>query len=165
MEQHEPVTWHCHSRLEKFWAGAAEPYEVIEEDGNLLLYVGASSLWERLIGTGVTAFNNANAYIAVGDSSTPAVATQTEIQAGSNRHSEAMDATYPIHTAGTDLAAASIVFKSTFETGDANFAWNEWVIKNNAAFGSGEVLNRKVVNYGTKTSSESWSLTLTLTLS
>lgn len=50
--------------------------------------------------------------------------------------------------------------QSTFGTANANFAWNEWVVRNNGTKGSGTCLNRAVVSLGTKTSSASWALTV-----
>ena len=164
---HEPIEWQVEWKLEKFNVydrthGITDPYEVIEGSGNLLMYGGASALWQRLIGTGITAFDNTNAYIGVGDSSTAAAATQTDLQAATNKHREAMDATYPQHTDGTTSGAASIVYKSTFETGDANFAWEEWGIFNGST--GNRMLNRKVTALGTKTSSDEWAFTVTITL-
>lgn len=160
----ESLTWKVDWTIEKFrhW-NRESPYAVVHGHGNLLVYGGASALWQRLIGTGVTAFDNTNAYIGVGDSSTAAAATQTDLQASSNKLREAMDATYPQHTDGTSSSSnAQITFKSTFETGDANFTWSEWGIFN--ASSSGRMLNRKVFSGGTKTSSDTWSLTITITL-
>lgn len=186
LAMHEPIQWRAESKVEKFrLAGVLspdeerdllviprvspdtlglEPYDVVEEVGNLLVYGGASALWQRLIGTGVTAFDNSNAYLGVGDSSTAAAATQTDLQAATNKHREAMDATYPSHTDGTSSSSnAQITFKSTYETGDANYTWSEWALFN--ASSSGRMLNRKVFTGGTKTSSDSWALTITITLS
>ena len=162
----DAIQWKVAWKLEKFNIlqtihGITGPYEVIDGEGNLLMYGGASALWQRLIGTGVTAFDNSNAYIGVGNSTTAAAATQTDLQ-GASKHREAMDATYPTHTDGTTSGAASIVFKSTFETADANFAWEEWGIFN--ASTSGRMLNRKVTSLGTKTSSDEWAFTVTITL-
>jgi hypothetical protein len=138
---------------------------------NLLLYGGASVQWQTLIGNGTTTagqaltyFNNAQAAIGVGDSTTAAAATQTNLQASTNKLRVAMDATYPSHTDGTTSGAASIVFRSTFGTSQANFAWQEWVIANSATDGTGRCLNRKVESLGTKTSASTWTLTLTLSL-
>ena len=116
-----------------------------------------------LINDTPTYLNNATAYLAVGDSSTAFAASQTDLQAASNKTRKAMDATYPQHTDGTDSSSnAQITYKSTFETGDANFTWSEWGIFN--ASTSGRMLNRKVFSGGTKTSSDTWSLTITITL-
>lgn len=109
------------------------------------------------IGESVTAFTNANSYIGVGDSTTAFAATQTDLQAATNKTRKAMDATYPTRSAN------AITFRATFATGDANFAWQEWGVFN--ANAAGTMLNRKVESLGTKTSSSTWQLTVTITLS
>jgi hypothetical protein len=148
------------AQIDQGLAGA--PYERVVGTPQLLMYGGASALWHRLIGgTTVTAFDNTNAYIGVGDSSTAAAATQTDLQAASNKLRKAMDSTYPQHTDATTSGGASIVFRATFGSSDANFAWAEWAIFN--ASSTGRMLNRKVESLGTKTSG-SWTLTLTLSL-
>lgn len=175
--QGDGILWKCHTKLEKFHTPNGEdiagltPYEVIERDGNLLMYGGASCLWQALIGNGtatagqaLTFFNNGQAAIGVGDSTTAAAATQTDLQAATNKLRKAMDATYPQHTDATTSGAASIVYKSTFASADANFAWQEWGIFNSATAATGRMLNRKVESLGTKASGSSWALTITLTL-
>lgn len=107
------------------------------------------------VGAGGTAFNNANAHIGVGDSSTAFAATQTDLVAATNKFRKAMDATYP------QLAANVMTFRSTFATGDANYAWNEWAVFN--ASSAGTMMNRKVESLGTKTSAQSWQFTVTVT--
>lgn len=148
-----------------------EPYDVIEREHNLLMYGGASCQWQTLIGNGTTTagaaltyFNNANAAIGVGDSSTAAAATQTDLQAATNRLRKAMDATYPQHTDGVVVGAASATFRSTFATADANWVWNEWGVFNSPTAATGRMLNRKVEALGTKTSAASWQFTVTMTL-
>ena len=176
--RHDDVRWRVHWTVDKYdgdWtpeqiaAGDAESalYERLEREGNLLLTGGASVLWEALIGNGtgtagqaLTFFNNANARIGVGDSTTAAAVTQTGLQAATNKLLKAMDATFPSHTDSTSTAgAASVTFKSTFGTADANFAWQEWVVDNGT-----RTLNRKVESLGTKTSAATWALTITLSL-
>lgn len=143
---------------------AGDAYEVVETEGNELTYGGASALWDTLIGGGtVTVFDNTNAYIGVGDSSTAFAATQTDLQAASNKTRKGMEAGYPDHTDGTGSGAASIVFQAVFGTSDANYAWAEWGIFN--ASTGGRMLNRKVVSMGTKTSAATWTVTATLSLS
>jgi hypothetical protein len=59
----EGPRWKAHIRLEKRWGDNpdATPYEVIERDDNLLMYGGASALWQQLIGSGaITAYSDAN---------------------------------------------------------------------------------------------------------
>lgn len=116
---------------------------------------GRNHLVQAGIGAGVTAFNNANAHIGVGDSSTAFAVGQTDLQASSNKLRKAMDATYP--SGGSNV----ITFRSTFGTSDANFAWNEWAVFN--ASSSGTMLSRKVESLGTKTSTQTWQFTVTLT--
>jgi hypothetical protein len=175
--QHDKATWNVSWKVEKFEGDVTaddidrglKPYEVIEEEGNLLMYGGVSNLWQCLIGNGtgtasqtLTYFNNGNAYIGVGDSTTSEAATHTDLQAASNKTRKAMDATYPSHTDGTTSGAATITFRSTFASGDANYAWQEWGIFN--ASSGGRMLNRKVASLGTKTSAATWQLTVTITL-
>ena len=104
----------------------------------------------------LTAYSNANSYIGVGDSSTAFAAAQTDLQASTNKLRKGMDATYP--TVATNV----LTFRSTFGTAEANWAWNEWGIFN--ASSAGTMLSRKVESLGTKTSAQSWQITLTLTL-
>lgn len=189
--QHDAIKWRAQWTLRKFnerdialaglspesaqeaeiLAAGVQPYEVIEREGNLLMYGGASCLWETLIGNGtstagtsLTYFSNARAAIGSGDSSTAAAATQTDLQAATNKVRIAMDSTYPTHTDGVILGAASIVFKSTFTTTDANWAWAEWGVFNSSTAATGRMLNRKVESLGTKTSAASWAFTVTLSL-
>lgn len=58
---------------------------------------------------------------------------------------------------GSGTKSNVIVFKSTIGPSNANFVWNEWVIKNGTG-GSSRAFNRKVSSLGTK-SSGTWALT------
>lgn len=116
---------------------------------------GRNHLVQAGIGAAVTAFNNANSYIGVGDSTTAFAVGQTDLQAATNKLRKAMDATYP--SGGSNV----ITFRSTFATGDANWAWQEWGVFN--ASSAGTMLNRKVESLGTKTNTQTWQFTVTLT--
>lgn len=116
---------------------------------------GRNHLVQSGIGAGGTAFNNANSYIGVGDSTTAFAAGQTDLQASTNKTRKAMDATYP--NGGSNV----VTFRSTFGTSDANYAWNEWGVFN--ASSGGTMLNRKVESLGTKTNTQTWQFTVTLT--
>lgn len=178
--------WRCHTTLDKYHGdidyalpkhngkavladgSVIEAYDSVEIEGNILTIGGASIQWQTLIGNGTTTagqaltfFNNANAYIGVGASTTAAADTQTDLITTPTR--KAMDATYPLHTDTTGTAGSkSITFRATFATGDANIAWNEWGLFN--ASTAGRMLNRKVESLGTKTSAATWVLTITLSL-
>ena len=116
---------------------------------------GRNHMVQSTIGAAVTDFNNANTYLGVGDSATAFAAGQVDLQAATNKLRKAMDATYP------SGAANVITFRSTFGTGDANWAWNEWGTFNGAS--GGTMLNRKVESLGTKTNTQTWQFTTTLT--
>ena len=154
---HDAIKWSAHWKLEKFQDGEESPYEVLEGDGNLLVNAGINRALDLLCGAGGTSYANANAHIGVGDSSTAAAAGQTDLQAATNKLRKAMDGGFP-----TAAASQSVSWKSTFGTSDANFAWNEWGVFN--ASSAGTMLNRKVVSLGTKTSAESWALTVSVSL-
>lgn len=124
-------------------------------DGNLLLNAGINVLTNLLAGGGGTAFNNANARVGVGDSTTAEAASQTGLQAATNKTYQAMDASYP--TYGT---SQQIVFRATFGTSAANYAWQEFTVDNGTTS-----LNRKVSAQGTKTSGQTWQVTITITFS
>ncbi|NVM23926.1 MAG: hypothetical protein HWN68_19375 [Desulfobacterales bacterium] len=145
------------SRDEAIEAGV-KPYEVIEIEKNCLLNEGINELWTHLCSAGGTKFDNGNAYIGVGDSSDAAVATQTGLQAVTNKLYKAMDETYP--TYGSDQKA---VWRATFGTADANWAWNEITVANGGSDAS-KNLNRKVQTMGTKASGTTWTAELTITL-
>lgn len=143
------------------------PHEIMETKDNLLMYGGASCLFECLIGNGtatgsqtLTYFNNGNAYLGTGDSATAEAATQTDLQASTNKSRRPMDATYPTHTDGTTSGAATMRFQSTW-TSTGNYAWNEFGIFN--ASTGGRMLSRKVQSLGTKTSG-TWVLQVDVTL-
>lgn len=140
--------------LRKFIGKAEEEDEV---KGNLLLNEGIAELLDLMAGEGSpTAFNTANARVGVGDSTTAAAATQTDLQAATNKTYKAMNGTYPTRTAQT------MDWQADFTSGEANYAWQEWVIDNGAS--AAKTLNRKVESLGTK-STGTWTLTGSVTIS
>jgi hypothetical protein len=119
-----------------------------------LTTAGRNAIAGLIIGTG-TDFANANAHLGVGDSLTAFAAGQTDLQAASNKFRRPMEATYP------QLATNVIDFKSSFATGEANFAWNEVGVFN--AVSAGTMLCRVVQSLGTKVSG-TWTLTHSVTV-
>lgn len=150
----DKITLKGHWTIEKF----DESGNLIEttEFDNLFLNSGINEIWKLVCGNGGTAFTNATSLIGVGDSTTPEDATQTDLLATTNKFYKAVDTGYP--TSGTNQQA---VFKATFGGTEANFAWNEFVIKNSS---SNICLNRKVSNQGTKIAGQTWIITVTLSL-
>jgi hypothetical protein len=141
--------------LEHVFYQHCKPYEVIRKPKNCLLNSGIDELWHLVTGDSANHFSNAKALIGVGDSATAAVATQTDLQAATNKDYHAMETGFPTHT------AQAITFKASFGAGHAEYVWAEWVVKQGD---SAVCLNRKVDALGTK-SSGTWTLEVTITLS
>lgn len=156
----EYARWQPRWKIEKYH-GEAKPenlYAVEEFDGNLLLNEGITELLNLLIGGSATAFNNANARIGVGDSTTAEDPSQTGLQAVSNKTWKGMDTGYP------QVSDQTVTFRATFGPNDANYSWQEFTVVN-AADDTGKNLNRKVENHGTKASGDTWVVSLTITIS
>ena len=168
MQQHESAKWRCRYTVSKYSGDIRSfpdkpeefqetfcPYEVINGEGNCLLNTGIDEIWDLVCGDSANHFNSAGAQIGVGDSNTAAAAAQTDLQAASNKTYKGMDTGYPTST------SQKAVFKASFGAGEANYAWNEWVVKQST---SGKCLNRKVDSLGTK-SGGTWVLQVEITLS
>ena len=175
MKKQELANWLCRYRLSKYhqdiepYRGREdefhqlfEPYEVIEGEGNCLLNTGIDEIWDLVTGaeTGTNhLFNNANAQIGVGDSNAAAEATQTDLQAATNKTYKGMETGYPTST------SQKATFKSSFGSSEANYAWEEWVVKSvDATTPTNICLNRKVESLGTK-STGTWTLEVEISLS
>lgn len=120
-----------------------------------LTNAGRDHMVQAALGEVVTAFNNAASHIGVGDGATVFAVGQTDLQ-GASKTRKAMDATYP------QRAGNAVTFRSTFGTGDANYAWQEWGVFNGAA--GGTMLNRKVESLGTKPGTQTWQFSVTVTV-
>lgn len=173
----DPTKWTATWKIEKWHSDdpdaplTSAPDEVVTHKGNLLMYGGASCIWQTLIGNGtassgqtLTYFNNAQAAIGVGDSSTAAAATQTDLQASTNKLRKGMVSSYPTHTDGATSGAAVITFQSSFGSSEGNYAWAEVAVFNSSSAGIGRMLNRLVQSLGTK-SGGTWSVSCAITLS
>mgnify|MGYP001239224883 CR=1 FL=1 len=126
-------------------------------EGNVALNEGLAVVGDLIIGAG-SPTNYASAYIGVGDSDTAAAASQTALQAATNKAYAAMDSTYPKRSSQT------LSFKATFAAGTGSFAWKEVTVIN-AATDAGANLNRKTGDWGTKGASDSYSMQVDITLS
>jgi len=143
--------------IEDFDAVSGKSVKRQEFEHNLLLNEGITALLNLLIGAAETAFSNANAYIGVGDSATAAVATQTGLQAATNKLYKAMDTGYP------QISNQTVSFRSTFTTSEANWDWNEATVASGNS-DSADNLNRKVQAMGVKTSSTARAITVQVTI-
>jgi hypothetical protein len=168
MRNKDTARWLCRYRLAKYhqdiepYRGSEaafyerfQPYEVVEGEGNCLLNVGIDEMWDLICGDSANHFTSSYAQVGVGDSTTTANASQTDLQAATNKTYKGMESGYPTST------SQKATFKASFGDSEANYAWNEWVIKQSS---SGKCLNRKVESLGTK-SSGTWTLEVSITLS
>jgi hypothetical protein len=128
-----------------------------------LTNVGRNFIAAALIGEAVTPFSAASARLGVGDGTQAFSPTQLDLQ-GTNRLRKGMAAGYPTRQGN------SITFKATFSTAEANFTWNEWGVFNSNLTSSDEndfagvMLVRNVVPIGTKNATQTWELTVTITI-
>lgn len=129
-----------------------------EIEGNILLNSGINELWTLVCSASGTKFDSTNAQLGVGDSTVAEDATQTDLQAATNKAYAGMMTGFP--TYGTNQKA---VWKSSFDGNTANYAWNEFVVRNGPT--AAKCLCRKVSAQGTKASGQVWELTLEITLS
>ena len=130
-----------------------------EFEANIALNEGLQELIDVICGLGTpTKWDNANARLGVGDSNAAESASQTALQAATNKTFKAMDSGYPQRSGQT------AEWRATFGSADANFAWEEYTVVN-AADDSGKNLNRKTASKGTKSSGETWTLSLQITFS
>ena len=154
--------WHASYRIEKFADLEAfergEAFAVEEFDENVALNVGKAEIWDLVIGASVNHFDSTNTRLGVGDSTTAAANTQTDLLAATNKTYKTCDVGYPIQ-ATTTTTDDTFQARATFGGAEANHGWKEFVVKNNA---SGICLNRKVDDKGTKSAGQIWILTVSI---
>jgi hypothetical protein len=151
---------------------AIKPNDEAESYGNLLTTAGLNRITNLIIGEGsLQAFDDSHAVIGVGATSTAATVSDTALAANAG------NAWYQAANGGVSASNGVITAISTFASGDANFAWNEWcwvvvtgtITASNTLTSVGstgeQMLNRKVASMGTKASGASWVFTTTVTLS
>ncbi len=169
MHGHEPTGFHLRHFEE---VGLAEPDEVMEAPGNLLVTGGLNRITNLIIGGGGVALAHADAVVGVGTSTTAATVSDTALGGDGNASTayyQQADSSYPTQSNGI------ITVNCTFQSGVANFAWNEWcwaidsgTITAGATLASTGtsplMLNHKVQSLGTKVSGSIWTLSATLTL-
>lgn len=134
------------------------PFAERKIDGNILLNEGIGTLLLLLTGGVATAFNNANAFIGVGDAIVAEAATQIGLSAATNKLYKGMAATYPL------ISAQTVTFRAVFASAEANYAWQEFTVANGAA-DTASNLNRKVSNQGTKVAGQVWTVDVSIVLS
>ncbi len=133
------------------------PFEVsVVDKGNVLLNTGINAIWNLVAGEAEDAFDSGDTLIGVGDDNEAAVATQTDLEAETNKTYKGMEGGYP--QVGSDQ---KFVARAVFGADDANYDWHEFVIKNDD---SDVCLNRLVSVQGTKAQDQVWTITLEILL-
>jgi len=136
-----------------------EVIDVLEVEGNVILYQGLAALYKVLADVGPAfspIYNNANAFIGAGTSSASS-GDQSQTGLLGTTAWKGMEAGYP-QTQGTNNE--NLVFQAKFLTGEAEFAWNE-IALGNAADGGTE-FNRLVQSLGNKIANQTWTVDLIL---
>lgn len=158
----EHSQWRVEWKVEK-WLDTArkiagfEPDEVVCDTQNIILDTGANEMLKLISGTGGTAFDSANGYIAVGSDATAENSAQVGVLAtGNNKAYAKIDSGYPTVT------GRQVTYRASFGDNEANFAWNEASIMNGN--GANAIsMNRKVSSLGTKTTG-TWTIQITVSL-
>jgi len=180
------VKWNVSTKVEKYNSHKAflngEISEVKIFDGNMLLDVGVTDLWNLVIGANnqsstIENYDNDHSYLGVGDSTTAALKAHTGLLATTNVWYKKMDTSYPA------VNGNKVTFKATFTgtgsggSAEAAFAWEEWTVARGVITPSGTLddtatiatnihknLNRKVEAMGTKAGAATWVITVEISL-
>ena len=141
------------------------PYSVtVDENCNLVLQAGWVALLGGIGGTSITTKWSATVgRIGIGDSATAAAYAQTDLQAATNKYYQLVSSAPAI---ATGSSPATFTFTAVFGTGNANYAWQEFVCDEGTASNTGPVvatcLNRGVSAQGTKAAGPTWTATETI---
>jgi hypothetical protein len=120
---------------------------------NTTLLGGYTEILKLITGASTNVFNGTYATIGVGSDTTAAAEAQTDLLAATNKTYKAMMSGYP-----TAPSSQTIQFKASFLPSEANYAWQEYVIKHSS---SAICIARGVSSLGTKTNAEVWNITWT----
>ena len=114
-------------------------------------------------------FGSTGAWIHVGSASSTTFNSADNSLSSTGAVMKAMDSGYPKRNDGTDSTGVNILaYRSTFTTSEANFIWDEWMVKNTSATstGTGTALNKVVTaGLGTKASTQAWQMMAKITVS
>lgn len=171
---------------EDFERFSADPYAVVEVDGNLITTVGLGNLTNLLIGGGgdpLTGTTAGRSFVGVGSTATAATVADTVLGANGTAANGTVGCWYQAFDANptrttTTVTNDTVQGISTFASADGNFAWQEWgwcttttgTIAGNATLatvtsGTESLINHKIASMGTKASGASWVFTTTVKFS
>lgn len=143
------------------------PFEELISACNIITRAG----WTRVFNLGFNIqstgqYGSANCRIGVGTGTTSATTADADLVGATSA-----GRLFNLVTGNGTTAAGTATFRmsvtSTFASGDANFAWQEWVIDNGTTTQSSgaagtPVFNRSVSSQGTKASPQVWTATANL---
>lgn len=159
---------HVEPAKRHFGVARVEPFEVYgKEDCNLITDAGWGLIMNGMVGT-QSKYTTSAGRIGGGITNTAAAYGNTDLAAATgatNRQWEMLSGNPTVP--GSTQHTTGVVFAATFPTTDANFAWAEFGIDQGTTAGTGAsvatMLNRGVASPGTKTSSQTWNVTVTIT--
>lgn len=105
-------------------------------------------------GTAFVKLDATNGRLGVGNGTALFAAGQNDLQ-GVSKLRKGVNTGFPARS------GAQLTFQTTFNTSEANFAWEEVGLFNDGV--AGQMFWRRVQNLGTKTSSSTWVLEVVLT--
>jgi hypothetical protein len=126
-----------------------------------LVEAGINHIASGLIGTAVTAYNAANTYIGVGDSSTAVATTQTDLVAATNKLRKLVTAG-PTALTGSGTMVRTTTYTTSFGSSEANWNWQEWGVFNASSAGTMLCRSAGASLLGTKSAGSTWTVTVTL---
>jgi hypothetical protein len=159
---------HIEPSARHFEAVRVRPFDVFsEEDCNLITDGGWGLIMNGMVGT-QSKYTTAAGRIGGGITNTAAAYTNTDLAAttgAANRQWEMLSSNPTVP--GSTQHTTGVVFAATFPTTDGNFAWAEFGIDQGTSAGTGAsvatFLNRGVSSPGTKTSAQTWNVSVTIT--
>lgn len=188
--------WTANLRIEKYNTRESYekgvPDEIQTVEGNTATTKGLFILWNLAMGlgpadettaeyegntiTGIYPLNSDNTYIAVGNGTQPASASDTQLYAqetGENiqdYYYKQCDDYYPIVDSNNNT---TLQVRATFEPSEANFAWNEWGVANGDMSNISSprtadnvvLFNRRQETMGTKGDEATWVIIADLIIS
>jgi len=142
------------------------PFETyLKEDCNLILDAGWQLLMNGLAGSAITKFSSTVGRIGGGISATANAYTFTDMQAATGAANRQWELVSSTPTVGA-THITGLIFAATFPTTDGNFAWAEFAVDQGTAGGTGAAvatcLLRGTASPGTKTSAQTWNVTVTI---
>jgi hypothetical protein len=151
----------------------ADPFAVLEIEGNLLTTAGLGHLTTVLTDSSATeVISTARSFLGVGDSSTGATVSDTALVASTNKYYKSLDSVTRTTTTVTNDSVQAV---ASYDSSTANYAWNEWVLGSSTSGTitsgtslpgtGGFIYNRKVASMGTKASGAAWTFTVTIKFS